>query len=140
MGSRAVVTGGLILSAAFCFLIGLAGNYWALLFALIGLGAVAGSYHAPANTLLAQTFPRARLGGVLGLHTVGGNLSFFATPLLAGGLTALTLTWSTPYIAFAIAPLLAITVVPVCISRTNTSPMRFVSPATRFVAVLTKAM
>ncbi len=107
VGSRAVMTAGLICSAGFCFLIGLSGSYWALLFALIGLGAVAGSYHAPANTLLSQIFPRARLGGVLGMHTVGGNLSFFATPLLAGGLAAVTLTWRTPYLAFAIAPLLA---------------------------------
>src|SRR5437773_2082401 len=107
VGSRAVVTAGLLISALFCFLIGLAGGYWQLLFALVGLGAVAGSYHAPANTLLSQIFPRARLGGVLGMHTVGGNLSFFATPLLAGGLAAVTLTWRTPYLAFAIAPFLA---------------------------------
>jgi MFS family permease len=107
VGSRAVMTAGLLVSALFCFLIGLAGGYWQLLLALVGLGAVAGSYHAPANTLLSQIFPRARLGGVLGMHTVGGNLSFFATPLLAGGLAAVTLTWRTPYLAFAIAPLLA---------------------------------
>jgi FSR family fosmidomycin resistance protein-like MFS transporter len=107
VGSRTVMTAGLLVSALFCFLIGLAGGYWQLLLALVGLGAVAGSYHAPANTLLSQIFPRARLGGVLGMHTVGGNLSFFATPLLAGGLAAVTLTWRTPYLAFAIAPLLA---------------------------------
>jgi MFS family permease len=107
IGSRTVVTAGLLCSAVFCFLIGLSGGYWQLLIALIGLGAVAGSYHAPANTLLSQIFPRERLGGVLGMHIVGGNLSFFATPLLAGGLAAVTLTWRTPYLAFAIAPLLA---------------------------------
>jgi MFS family permease len=107
IGSRSVMTAGLMLSAAFCFLIGLSSGYVPLLIALIGLGAVAGSYHAPANTLLSHIFPRERLGGVLGMHTVGGNLSFFATPLLAGGLAAVTLTWRTPYLAFAIAPLLA---------------------------------
>jgi FSR family fosmidomycin resistance protein-like MFS transporter len=107
IGSRTVVTGGLICSAVFCFLIGLSGSYWHLLLALIGLGLVAGSYHAPANTLLSQIFPREKLGGVLGMHIVGGNLSFFATPLLAGTLAAMTLSWSTPYLAFAIAPLLA---------------------------------
>jgi len=107
IGSRAVVTGGLICSAVFCFLIGLSGSYWQLLLALVGLGVVAGSYHAPANTLLSQIFPRARLGGVLGMHIVGGNFSFFVTPLLAGSLAAMTLTWRTPYLAFAIAPFLA---------------------------------
>ena len=41
------------------------------------------------------------------MHTVGGNFSFFATPLVAGGLVAATLTWRTPYLAFAVAPLAA---------------------------------
>src|SRR5438309_11413353 len=50
VGSRAVVTGGLILSAGFCFLIGLAGSYWALLFALLALAASARSSPAPAPT------------------------------------------------------------------------------------------
>src|SRR5437667_10860252 len=61
VGSRAVVTAGLLISALFCFLIGLAGGYWQLLFALAGLGAVAGRYHAPAHPLLSQTLPRAPL-------------------------------------------------------------------------------
>jgi len=107
IGSRTVVTVGLLGSALLCFLIGLVDAYWQLVVALVGLGIVAGTYHAPANTLLSQLFPRGRLGGVLGIHTVGGNLSFFATPLLAGGLAAATLTWRTPYLFFAIAPFLA---------------------------------
>lgn len=107
IGSRTVVVWGLFGTALFCFLIGLSADYWQVLLALVGLGIIAGTYHAPANTLLAQSFPRQRLGGVLGMHTVGGNLSFFATPLLAGGLAALTLTWRTPYLSFALVPFLA---------------------------------
>lgn len=107
IGSRTVVTVGLMGSALLCFVIGLVDAYWQLLVALVGLGIIAGTYHAPAATLLSQLFPRERLGGVLGVHTVGGNLSFFATPLVAGGLAAATLTWRTPYLFFAIAPLLA---------------------------------
>jgi FSR family fosmidomycin resistance protein-like MFS transporter len=106
-GSRIVVTVGLICSAVCCFLIGLSGSYWHLLFALIGLGLVAGSYHAPANTLISRIFPRERLGGVLGVHIVGGNASFFATPLLAGTLAAASGSWRIPYLAFAVAPFLA---------------------------------
>jgi MFS family permease len=107
VGSRLVVTIGLIGSALLCFLIGLAGNYAQLLVLLVVLGIVAGTYHAPAASLIAQAFSPARRGSVLGMHTVGGNLSFFAMPLVAGGLTAATLTWRTPYLAFAIAPFLA---------------------------------
>lgn len=107
IGSRTVVVGGLFGTALFCFLIGLAGEYWHLLAFLIGLGIIAGTYHAPAASLLAQVFHAERRGGVLGLHVVGGNLSFFATPLVAGGLVALTGTWRTPYLYFGLAPLIA---------------------------------
>jgi MFS transporter, FSR family, fosmidomycin resistance protein len=88
-------------------LIGVAGEYWQLLLFLVGLGIVAGTYHAPAASLLARAFPPESRGGALGMHTVGGNLSFFATPLVAGGLVYITATWRTPYVAFAIAPLVA---------------------------------
>jgi MFS transporter, FSR family, fosmidomycin resistance protein len=107
VGSRVVVATGLMLTGAMCFLIGLAGDYGQLLFLLVGLGIIAGSYHAPAAALLAQLFTSDRRGSVLGMHTLGGNFSFLATPLVAGGLTAMTLTWRTPYLAFAIAPVVA---------------------------------
>lgn len=107
IGSRVVVVGGLFGTALACFLIGLAGAYWHLLLLLVGLGIIAGTYHAPAASLLAQVFPSDRRGGVLGLHVVGGNLSFFATPLVAGGLVALTESWRSPYLYFGVAPLIA---------------------------------
>jgi len=107
IGSRTVIIAGLFLTALCMLLIGVAGEYWQLLLFLVGLGVVAGTYHAPAAALLARAFPRETLGGALGMHTVGGNLSFLATPLVAGGLVAATLTWRTPYLAFAIAPLAA---------------------------------
>lgn len=107
IGSRTVITAGLILTGLLTFAIGLSGEYWLLLVLLVCLGLVGGSYHAPAASLLAQVFARGRRGSALGVHIVGGNLSFFATPLLAGGLAAATHSWQTPYLAFAIAPVLA---------------------------------
>jgi MFS family permease len=107
VGSRPVVTIGLILTGLVCFTIGLAGDYGHLLLLLIALGIIAGTYHAPAAALLAQVFPPERRGGALGMHTVGGNFSFMAMPLVVGGLTAATMTWRTPYLAFAIAPIIA---------------------------------
>jgi MFS transporter, FSR family, fosmidomycin resistance protein len=57
------------------------------------------------------------------MHTVGGNLSFLAMPLVAGGLVAATLTWRTPYLAFAIAPFVAgiflMAVLPASTDRTR---------------------
>jgi FSR family fosmidomycin resistance protein-like MFS transporter len=107
IGSRTVITAGLFLTALCMILIGVAGEYWQLLTLLVALGVVAGTYHAPAASLLARAFPPETRGGALGMHTVGGNLSFFATPLVAGGLVAATQTWRTPYLLFAIAPIVA---------------------------------
>lgn len=107
VGSRRVVVFGLMGTALLTFVIGLAGEYWHLLVLLVGLGLVGGTYHAPAGSLLAQAFPRPRRGAALGMHIVGGHLSFIATPLLAAGLAGATLNWRTPYLAFAGAPLLA---------------------------------
>ena len=105
--SRTVIILGLFATALCMALVGLAGEYWQLLLVLICMGVVAGSYHAPAATALAQAFRKESLGGALGLHTMGGNFSFFATPLVAGGLVAITQTWRSPYLAFALAPALA---------------------------------
>jgi MFS family permease len=107
IGSRTVVTIGLLITGLSCFLIGLAGEYWLLLLLLVGLGIVAGTYHAPAASLLARVFEPHRRGAALGMHIMGGNLSFFATPLVAGGLAAATANWRVPYLAFAIAPVVA---------------------------------
>ncbi|MPZ13277.1 MAG: MFS transporter [Chloroflexi bacterium] len=106
-GGRTVLVLGFVATALCMVLIGLAGEYWQLLVFLVGLGIAAGTYHAPAAALLARAIPKEQLGGALGMHTVGGNLSFFATPLVAGGLVAMTLTWRTPYLAFAVAPFAA---------------------------------
>jgi MFS family permease len=102
-----VIIVGLIATGAVMVLIGLSGGYWHLLLLLVLMGLIAGTYHAPAASLLARTFPPERRGGALGMHVVGGNLSFFATPLLAGGLAASTHDWRSPYLVFAIAPILA---------------------------------
>lgn len=147
VGSRAVVTVGLMGSALVCFLIGLAGDYVQLILLLLGLGVIAGTYHAPAASLIAQVFTPERRGGVLGLHTVGGNLSFFATPLLAGGIAAATHTWRTPYLAFAIAPLVAgvllVTLLPASTDRSrgggNLEMLREVGGVFRVVGPLLSA-
>jgi MFS family permease len=107
VGSRLVITWGLIATGACMVLIGLSGEYWQLALFLVLLGIIAGTYHAPAATLISKTLPTERLGTALGVHIVGGNLSFFATPLVAGGLVAMTQTWRTPYLAFAFVPIVA---------------------------------
>jgi FSR family fosmidomycin resistance protein-like MFS transporter len=104
LGSRTVIVGGLLLMGAVSVALATAGAYWQLLAFLVLMGIVSGSYHAPAAALIARTFsPRVR-GAVMGMHITGGHLSFFAAPALAGFLVLQTGTWRTPYLAFAIAP------------------------------------
>ena len=71
--TRTVIAVGLVATAACMVAMGFAADYWQLLLALVGLGLVAGSYHAPAAKALAQVFDKQRLGAALGLHTTGGT-------------------------------------------------------------------
>ena len=105
IGSRTVMVGGLFLMGAASVALATAGSYWQLLALLMVLGIVSGSYHGPAAALIARTFaPRLR-GTAMGIHITGGHLSFFAAPALAGLLATSTGTWHTPYVWFAIAPI-----------------------------------
>lgn len=106
-GSRRVIAVGLVLTGMASLAIGLAGSFAQLLVLLVVLGVVSGSYHAPAASLLARAFPAKVRGAAMGLHITGGHLSFFATPLVAAGLVAAIGTWRAPYLAFAVAPILA---------------------------------
>jgi MFS family permease len=105
IGSRVVIVGGLFLMGAASVALAMAGSYWQLLALLVLLGIVSGSYHGPAAALIARSFsPRVR-GTAMGIHITGGHLSFFAAPAVAGLLATATGTWRTPYIWFAIAPI-----------------------------------
>ena len=105
IGSRTVIVLGLLLMAVVSVALATASAYWQLLGFLVLMGIVSGSYHAPAAALIARTFsPRVR-GAVMGMHITGGHFSFFAAPALAGYLVFATGTWRTPYLAFAVAPL-----------------------------------
>jgi FSR family fosmidomycin resistance protein-like MFS transporter len=105
VGSRTVIVLGLILMGVVSVALATAGEYWQLLAFLMLMGIVSGSYHAPAAALIARTFsPRVR-GAVMGMHITGGHFSFFAAPALAGYLVFASGTWRTPYLAFAVAPI-----------------------------------
>jgi MFS family permease len=105
VGARKVIVGGLFLIGFASVAIGLSGSYGLLLAGLLLMGIASGTYHAPASALIAEVFPFARRGVALGTHTTAGHLAFFAAPLVAGALAA-TGTWRTPYVIFALAPVL----------------------------------
>lgn len=105
LGARRVIVGGFVVLALSSVAIGLASTYLQLVLFLLIMGVASGTYHAPASALIAEVFGRERRGVAMGTHTTAGHLSFFVVPLLAGGLAAAS-TWRTPYLLFAIAPLL----------------------------------
>lgn len=103
-GSRTVLVVGLLLMGAVSVALATAAAYWQLLAWLVLMGIVSGSYHAPAASLIARTFAPRMRGTVMGMHITGGHLSFFAAPAIAGLLATATGTWRTPYLWFAVAP------------------------------------
>jgi len=105
VGSRTVIVGGLLLMGAVSVALTTAGSYWQLLFFLLLMGVVSGSYHGPAAALIARTFGTRLRGTAMGIHITGGHLSFFAAPAVAGILATATGSWRTPYLWFAIAPI-----------------------------------
>jgi FSR family fosmidomycin resistance protein-like MFS transporter len=106
IGPRKVLVFGLVLTGIVSVALAQAADYLQLLVLLLALGIISGSYHAPAAALIARLFsPRVR-GAAMGFHITGGHLSFFAAPLLAAYLAATTGTWRTPYLWFAIVPVI----------------------------------
>ena len=105
IGHRLVVVTGLVVLGGVSAALALAGSYAELLLLLVAMGIASGTYHAPAATLIARTFPVSIRGAALGLHITGGHLAFFAAPLVAGVLAASAGTWRAPYLAFAAAPI-----------------------------------
>jgi len=104
-GPRRVLAGGLVVLGLASIALSQAGAYWQLLLLLIGMGIVSGTYHAPAASLLARSFPERGRGAAMGFHITGGHFSFFAIPLAAGALAEATGTWRTPYLWLALAPI-----------------------------------
>lgn len=106
-GARLVVVLGLVLTGLICAAVAFSGSYWQLLTLLILLGLVCGSYHAPASALMARLFPASVRGTAIGLHVMGGHLSFFVAPAMAAWLVSQTGSWTTPYLWLSFAPILA---------------------------------
>ena len=104
VGPRKVMVTGLLLMGVVSVALAQAGDYAQLLILLLTLGIISGTYHAPAAALITRLFSSRVRGAAMGFHITGGHLSFFAAPLLAAYLATTTGTWRTPYLLFAIVP------------------------------------
>jgi len=100
-GPRIVLTCGVSGAALAGIIAGLSPYYSLLAAALILMGIMGGGYHPAASPLVsAAVEPRYR-GRALGIHQVGGSLSFFSAPLIAAGLAAM-LGWRGTFLAISI--------------------------------------
>lgn len=83
VGSRVVLAAGLVLVGVAAVALAVAAQYWQVLLLLIGMGIVSATYHAPAVGILSRSFPDRTRGAAMGVHTAGGSLAVFASPLVA---------------------------------------------------------
>lgn len=101
IGPRLLITVGICGVAVAGLLIGLSNSYILLLIFLVLMGLMGGGYHpASANMVSASVAPEHR-GSALGVHMVGGSVSYFLVPLIAAGF-AVAWGWRGTFIALSI--------------------------------------
>lgn len=98
---RNIITAGIALWSLMTTLSGLAGTYWRLLLARIGVGVGEAALAPPATSLLSDYFPRDRLGSAMGVYStaifIGSGLAY----LIGGwviGIAEQQATWTWPVI------------------------------------------
>ncbi len=101
IGPTILITIGILGVAIGGLFVGFSPNYTTLIVALVFMGLMAGGYHPASTPLIAMSVPAKLRGRALGLHLIGGNTSFFLTPLIAGGI-AVAWSWQGAYISLAI--------------------------------------
>ncbi len=108
VGPRIVLTIGVAGAGLAGLLIGFAPNYVILITLLVVLGMAGGGYHPASVPLVSDSVEAKNRGKGLGLHQVGGSISFFVAPLIVAGLAGALgwngtfLTVSVPVTAFGV--------------------------------------
>ena len=101
LGPRLMIVIGISGVALFAILSGLAPSYLALVVLMIIMGVLGGGYHPAASPLVAASVDKKSQGRALGLHQIGGTVSFFLTPLIAIAIAA-ALGWRGAVITMSI--------------------------------------
>ncbi len=104
---RIVILLGLIGTALCSMAIGATTRYWQMIPGFITLGILGGSYHAPASSFLSQSIPIEKRGRSLGLHIIGGSLSFLITPILAIAVAKWSGSWRWSFVILAVPAILS---------------------------------
>ena len=101
IGSRAVITIGVVGVGLSGLLVGLSPTYIVMVVFLVLLGATGGGYHPASAPLISAAVEPKNRGRALGIHQIGGSASFFLTPLIAAAI-ATALGWRGSFIALSI--------------------------------------
>jgi MFS family permease len=100
-GPTILITLGILGVAIGGLFVGFSHTYIVLLVAMVFMGIMAGGYHPASTPLISLSVPASQRGRALGLHLIGGNSSFFLTPLIAGVIAG-ALGWRAVYQVLAI--------------------------------------
>jgi MFS family permease len=96
---RNIIAGGIALWSLMTAACGLAGTYARLLLARIGVGVGEAALQAPGTSLIADYFPRERLGGAMGVYSMGSFIGSGLAYAVGGwviGLAERQSTWMVP--------------------------------------------
>ena len=104
VGPRTLIVVGISGVAAAGLFTGLSPSYVVMAVALVLLGLAGGGYHPAASPLVSASVDEKNRGGALGLHQIGGTLSFFLTPLIAAGIAG-AIGWRGTFIWLSVATL-----------------------------------
>ena len=105
LGPRVVLTIGVAGVALAGLFIGISPTYLVLVILLILMGIAGGGYHPSASPLVSAGVETKDRGKALGIHQIGGSISFFVAPLIAAGLAA-ALGWRGSFLAVSIPTLI----------------------------------
>lgn len=101
LGPTILITIGILGVAIAGLFVGLSHTYIMLIVFMVIMGLAAGGYHPASTPLISMSVPAHQRGRALGLHLIGGNASFFLTPIIAGGIAVL-FGWRGAYLAMSI--------------------------------------
>jgi len=98
---RNIIAAGIALWSVMTAVCGLAGTFWRLLLARMGVGIGEATLQAPATSLIADLFPRERLSSAMSVYSMGVFLGAGLAYFIGGwivGLVSAQEVWSLPLI------------------------------------------
>jgi len=130
-----VITGSLVLWSGFTALCGLAGGFWHIFLARLGVGIGEAGGVAPSYAIISEYFPPRRRAFALSVYSLGIPLGS-AAGVLAGGYIAARVDWRAAFIAVGLAGVLVAPLVRrVVRDRPRVAPADMAVEAPRFADV-----